>query len=572
MNFRDFGLAEPIVRAISKEGYSVATPIQAQAIPVVLEGHDVIGIAQTGTGKTAAFALPIINQLISSKAGRDSGHRPVQVLILASTRELAIQIHESFKNYGAFASVRSTTIYGGVGQQPQVRALRAGVDVVVATPGRLMDLIQQKLISLSDVHTLVLDEADRMLDMGFFPAIRRILKYVPTKRQTLMFSATMKPEIRDLAGSILNNPVSISIEPKQKTTELVEQSVCFVPQKQKTRLLIELITRANPGRAIVFSRTKHGADRIVRHLTAAGLRAEAIHANKSQNRRQRILEEFKSQSPPILVATDIAARGIDVDAVSHVFIHDMPTEEETYVHRIGRSGRAGATGISIALCDPDERRMLRSIEKLIGMSIPVQEVEGFDFSAALDSSDSDSSDRGQRRGRSGSQRAAQPSGRGRSAGDGQERRQSTGGRETSRGEGYSVHRRFEKPARSDSGRGQERRGNASPGKAPQGNTSGRRTESSSTGRRSESAASDSSRRPAGGTPAGRTPAGRTPASQARPQMTARPSAEPRTARPRPPQNDDYFGDGLFVEGSAESSGSEQRPAGRRRKRPARTNT
>lgn len=567
MNFRDFGLAEPIVRAISKEGYSVATPIQAQAIPVVLKGHDVIGIAQTGTGKTAAFALPIINQLITSKAGRDSGHRPVQVLILASTRELAIQIHESFKSYGAFTSVRSTTIYGGVGQQPQVRALRAGVDVVVATPGRLMDLIQQKLISLSDVHTLVLDEADRMLDMGFFPAIRRILKYVPAKRQTLMFSATMKPDIRDLASSILNNPVSISIEPKQKTTELVEQSVCFVPQKQKTRLLIELITRANPSRAIVFSRTKHGADRIVRHMTAAGFRAEAIHANKSQNRRQRILEEFKSQSPPILVATDIAARGIDVDGVSHVFIHDMPTEEETYVHRIGRSGRAGATGISIALCDPDERRMLRSIEKLIGMSIPVEEVEGFDFSAALDSAESDSSERGPRQRRPSAPRGSQPSGRGRSAGDGQERRQSPSGGNAVRSEGYSVHRRFEKPARSESGRGQERRGNASPGKSnpgksSQGNTSARRPEASSGGRRSESPVSDSGRRPAT----------RTQESQARPQMTARPTSEPRTARPRPPQNDDYRGDGLFVEGSTENSASEQHPAGRRPKPPARTNT
>ena len=310
MNFGDFGLAEPIVRAISKEGYSVATPIQAQSIPVVLKGHDVIGIAQTGTGKTAAFALPIIHRLVTSRKKRDTEHRVVKVLILASTRELALQIYESFKSYGAFASIRATTIYGGVGQQPQVRALRQGVHVVVATPGRLMDLIQQKLISLADVHTLVLDEADRMLDMGFFPAIRRILKYVPTKRQTLMFSATMKPEIRDLAGSILNDPVSISIEPKHKTTELVEQSVCFVPQKQKTRLLIELITRANPGRAIVFSRTKHGADRIVRHMVAAGFRAEAIHANKSQNKRQRMLEDFKSTAPPILVATDIAARGI----------------------------------------------------------------------------------------------------------------------------------------------------------------------------------------------------------------------------------------------------------------------
>jgi ATP-dependent RNA helicase RhlE len=248
--------------------------------------------------------------------------------------------------------------------------------------------------------------------------------------------------------------------------------------------------------------------------------------------------------------------------VSHVFIHDMPTEEETYVHRIGRSGRAGATGISVALCDPDERRMLRSIEKLIGMSIPVEEVEGFDFSAALDSAESDSSERGPRQRRPSAPRGSQQSGRGQSAGDGQERRQSAGGREATRNEGYSVHRRFEKPARSESGRGQERRGNASPGKSSSGNTSGRRPEASSGGRRSESAESNSGRRPAT----------RTPTSQARPQMTARPTSEPRTARPRPPQNDDYFGDGLFVEGSTESSGSEQRPAGRRRKRPARTNT
>jgi ATP-dependent RNA helicase RhlE len=563
MNFGDFGLAEPIVRAISKEGYSVATPIQAQSIPVVLEGHDVIGIAQTGTGKTAAFALPIIHQLVTSKTRRDAGVRPVQVLILASTRELAIQIHESFKNYGAFASIRATTIYGGVGQQPQVRALRQGVDVVVATPGRLMDLIQQKLISLADVHTLVLDEADRMLDMGFFPAIRRILKYVPTKRQTLMFSATMKPEIRELAGSILHNPVSISIEPKQKTTELVDQSVCFVPQKQKTRLLIELITRANPARAIVFSRTKHGADRIVRHMVAAGFQAEAIHANKSQNKRQRILEQFKSTAPPILVATDIAARGIDVDGVSHVFIHDMPTEEETYVHRIGRSGRAGATGVSIALCDPDERRMLRSIEKLIGMSIPVQEVEGFDFSAALDSTDVERPDRPQRRGRQGSPLSPNAAGRGRSR-DGQERRPPTGGREVARSsDNYSVHRRFEKPARTepgrDGGRSAERRGSAGSGGQGRGNTVGRRDDGAV------------SRRPEGSVPRSQSAQSR-PQGSSRPVNNARPSSEPRTARPRPSQSDDFFGDGLFVEGSAEKSGSEQGPARRRRKRPTRTNT
>jgi ATP-dependent RNA helicase RhlE len=558
MNFRDFGLAEPIVRAISKEGYSVATPIQAQSIPVVLKGHDVIGIAQTGTGKTAAFALPIINQLVTSKVKRDAGHRPVQVLILASTRELALQIYESFKNYGAFASIRATTIYGGVGQQPQVRALRQGVDVVVATPGRLMDLIQQKLINLSNVHTLVLDEADRMLDMGFFPAIRRILKYVPSKRQTLMFSATMKPEIRELASSMLVDPVSISIEPKQKTTELVEQSVCFVPQKQKTRLLIELLNRVNPSRAIVFSRTKHGADRIVRHMTAAGFRAEAIHANKSQNKRQRILEDFKSTAPPILVATDIAARGIDVDGVSHVFIHDMPTEEETYVHRIGRSGRAGVTGVSIALCDPDERRMLRSIEKLIGMSIPVQEVEGFDFSAALDSADAERPARGPRRGRPDSPRSPQAARRGRASGEVRERRPPAGGRETARGnDGHSVHRRFEKPSRNDSGRdagrGQERRGNASGG-GPDRRSPDSRRDSASSGRRNQSTAP------------------RNQSAQLRPQNNVRSASEPRTTRPRPPQSDDLFGDGLFAEGSVEKSGSEKSPAQRRRKRPAKTNT
>jgi ATP-dependent RNA helicase RhlE len=379
MNFRDFGLAEPLLRAVLHEGYTVATPIQSKAIPTVLEGHDVIGIAQTGTGKTAAFALPILHRLLESAALKKSGPRPIRVLVLASTRELAVQIHESFSNYGAFASLKVATIYGGVGQQPQVKALRTGVDIVVATPGRLLDLMKQGFVNLEGLQTLVLDEADRMLDMGFFPAIRRILEHVPRNRQTLLFSATMKPEIRELASSILKNPVSISIVPQQKTTDLVEQSVCFVPQKQKTRLLIELIAQHKPTRTLVFSRTKHGADRIVRNLTAAGLRAEAIHANKSQNKRQRTLEDFKSQRPPILVATDIAARGIDVDAISHVFNHDMPTEEETYVHRIGRSGRAGASGIAISLCDPDERRMLRSIEKLIGQKIEILEVPGFDM-------------------------------------------------------------------------------------------------------------------------------------------------------------------------------------------------
>lgn len=412
MKFSELGLCEPLVRAVTEAGYAIPTPIQQQAIPAVLEGRDVVGIAQTGTGKTAAFALPLLHQL---QRGSDAGGRPervrgerprvrpVRVLVLASTRELALQIHESFRGYGAFAAVRSAVVYGGVGMQPQIRALRDGADIVVATPGRLLDLMQQGCASMESLQVLVLDEADRMLDMGFLPAIRRVLQRIPKQRQTLLFSATMRPEIRELAATILRDPVNISIEPKQKTTELVEQSVCIVPQKQKTALLVQLLNRLVPQRAIVFSRTKHGADRIVRQLTKAGLTAAAIHANKSQNRRQRTLEEFRGKRPPILVATDIAARGIDVDQVSHVFNYDMPTEEETYVHRIGRSGRAGAVGEAVSLCDPEERRMLRSIEKLIGFSIRQLSLADFDLSESATLSDdrgegSERSGRGERRG------------------------------------------------------------------------------------------------------------------------------------------------------------------------------
>jgi len=407
MNFRDFGLAEPLVRAVAAQGYSVPTPIQQQAIPVVLSGRDVVGIAQTGTGKTAAFALPLLHRLhTTAPAGPGSGSRrgtprAPRVLVLASTRELALQIRDSFADYGASSGVRIAVIYGGVGQEPQTRALQSGVDILVATPGRLLDLMQQGHCSLETIKVLVLDEADRMLDMGFFPAIRRILQKVPKARQTLMFSATMKPEIRELADSMLSDPVSITIEPKQKTTELVTQSVAIVPQKQKIHALVHLIHQLVPSRCIVFSRTKHGADRIVRQLTTAGLTAAAIHANKSQNKRLRILEEFRSSAPPVLVATDIAARGIDVDAVSHVFNFDMPTEEETYVHRIGRAGRAGTSGVAVSLCDPEERRMLRSIEKLIGFNIAAQSLDGLELrnTPAADSNsstDSSSTSRRQR--------------------------------------------------------------------------------------------------------------------------------------------------------------------------------
>ncbi len=546
MNFRDFGLAEPIVRAVLQEGYSVATPIQEQAIPTVLDGHDVIGIAQTGTGKTAAFALPILHRLTSTETKKSSSVRKIRVLVLASTRELAVQIHDSFRNYGAFAAVRVATIYGGVGQHPQVKALRDGVDVVVATPGRLLDLMKQGYVHLEGVQTLVLDEADRMLDMGFFPAIRRILEHVPRKRQTLMFSATMKPEIRELANSILTNPVSISIIPKHKTTDLVEQSVCFVPQKQKTRLLIELIAQRRPTRTIVFSRTKHGADRIVRHLAAAGLRAEAIHANKSQNKRQRTLDDFKSERPPILVATDIAARGIDVDNVSHIFNHDMPTEEETYVHRIGRSGRAGATGEAISLCDPDERRMLKSIEKLIGMQIAVEEVAGFDFKPTAEESAAP-----ERRERSGGNR----NDRGRSGSSPRPRAQQSGRAGTYRTEGGSAQAEAARTSRGGRSNDGQRQDNG-----------GRRR-------------SGSDRSAVQNTGTRRSSAGRGESQQQSPEVANGALATRRTASDRPAQkrpvsrreSDGSFGDGVYHNDPADSpsvKSGDQSPAPRRRRRPA----
>ena len=582
MNFRDFGLAEPLLRAVLQEGYTVATPIQAQAIPTVLEGHDVIGIAQTGTGKTAAFALPILHRLLNAAPAAKAGPRQIRVLVLASTRELAVQIHESFTNYGAFASIRVATIYGGVGQQPQVSALRKGVDVVVATPGRLLDLIKQGYVHLEGLNTLVLDEADRMLDMGFFPAIRRILEHVPRKRQTLMFSATMKPEIRDLANSILNNPVSIQIVPKQKTTELVEQSVCFVPQKQKTRLLIELLVQHKPSRAIVFSRTKHGADRIVRNLVAAGFKSEAIHANKSQNKRQRILDEFKGQRPPILVATDIAARGIDVDLVSHVYLHDMPTEEETYVHRIGRSGRAGATGVAVSLCDSEERRMLKSIEKLIGMKIDVLEVPGFDMNQHVEEAPRESGDsrRGQGRGdrpQRGGQRPGQHSGRLHplqaargerpSQSDRDDRPRNPAPARDDRPRSPRASDRTE-PPRKDLGREAERQRRPDPRRqdAPVANAGLRRQ----TARPQQSDRSSQGGRPQNsGRPQqpGRAPQGRP--SQSGP-LAGRTQAARRTVANDSRNDALSFGDGIDVEERQSSARGERRPE--RRQRPAaRTN-
>jgi ATP-dependent RNA helicase RhlE len=381
MHFSDFGLADSLLRAVVARGYTIPTPVQAQSIPHVLEGRDVLACAQTGTGKTAAFALPILHRLSNvagqskadnasngaashAKAAPRGGARKIRVLVLSPTRELTAQIFDSFRAYGSHTGLRSTVIFGGVGYRPQIQALQQGVDIVIATPGRLLDLMQQGHVDLSAVETFVLDEADRMLDMGFMPDIRRLVAKLPAKRQTVMFSATMPEPIERLANAILRNPAQVRIAPVKETTELIEQRVCFIPTKLKPRLLTKLLGQG-VERAIVFTRTKHGANRVTKQLCAAGIPAQAIHGNKSQAARQRSLASFKSNRPPVLVATDVAARGIDVSGVSHVFNYDLPDEPETYVHRIGRTGRAGATGIAIAFCDQAERSMLKSIERLI---------------------------------------------------------------------------------------------------------------------------------------------------------------------------------------------------------------
>jgi ATP-dependent RNA helicase RhlE len=370
MLFADLRLADPILRAVTTENYTTATPIQAQAIPPVLEGKDVMGCAQTGTGKTAAFALPLLHRL--STTPPPAGPKRVRCLVLCPTRELATQIAESFRTYGKFLPLRCAVVFGGVGQWPQVEAIKKGVEVLIATPGRLIDLMNQNLADLRGVETLVLDEADRMLDMGFIPDIRRIVQVLPVKRQTLMFSATMPSDIRRLAESILKNPVSISVAPVASTAAGIDESVYFVQRSNKPALLAHLVDNLPMTRAIVFTRTKHGADRLVRHLHIRGIRAEAIHGNKTQNARQRALQNFRSEKTPVLVATDIASRGIDIDGITHVVNYDLTHEPETYVHRIGRTARAGATGMAIALCDPEELPNLRAIERLIRRPIPVK--------------------------------------------------------------------------------------------------------------------------------------------------------------------------------------------------------
>ncbi len=376
MTFKELKIIDPILRALSDQGYSNPTPIQSQSIPILLGGKDLLGCAQTGTGKTAAFAIPILQQLYVNRQ-QHKGKRLIKALVVTPTRELAIQIGESFTAYGKYTNIRNTVIYGGVKQGTQTQMLQKGIDILVATPGRLLDLIGQGFISLKQVRYVVLDEADHMLDMGFIHDIRRIIALLPEKRQSLFFSATMPPDIIKLSGKILGNPAKVSINPKQTTAERVEQSVYFVNKKSKPKLLVHLLKEGQPDSVLIFSRTKYGADKIVRFLGKAELKAEAIHGNKSQNARQRALKNFKNGQTSILVATDIAARGIDVEDISYVINFDLPNIPETYVHRIGRTGRASASGVALSFCDMEERPFLKDIQKLIGEEIIVVEDHPF---------------------------------------------------------------------------------------------------------------------------------------------------------------------------------------------------
>jgi len=372
--FEELGLDPALLRALATEGYTVPTPIQVQAIPLVLAGRDVQGIAQTGTGKTAAFALPILQRLAAER--RQPPRGGCRVLVLSPTRELASQIADSFRAYGANIGCRVTVMFGGVPKGKQVRAMERGVDVLVATPGRLLDHMQDRTVRLDHVEILVLDEADHMLDLGFIVPIKRIVATIPSRRQTLFFSATMPNEIGKLAGNMLNNPAHVAVAPVATTVERVEQAVIFTDQAQKRHALIALLRGPADGRTLVFSRTKHGADKIVKQLGESGLPSVAIHGNKSQGQRERALEQFKTGECRVLIATDIAARGIDVDGVKHVVNFDLPNVPESYVHRIGRTARAGKDGMAISLCAPDERPFLKDIEKLIRAKVPVISVPG----------------------------------------------------------------------------------------------------------------------------------------------------------------------------------------------------
>jgi ATP-dependent RNA helicase RhlE len=370
-SFDDFRLNTAITRALAEEKYLIPTPIQVQTIPTVMSSRDVIGIAQTGTGKTAAFALPILHYLAAH--ARPATRKSCRVLVLSPTRELSSQILESFRTYGRHLQIRTALAIGGVSMSGQVRALLNGVDVLVATPGRLIDLVQSNGLRLNQVECLVLDEADRMLDMGFIRDIRKIVAKLPVQRQTLMFSATMPRAISELAAQMLRDPIKVAVAPTAATADRIEQRLIRVDRAAKPAVLIDLLRREKVDRALIFTRTKHGADKVVRGLVGAGIAAHAIHGNKSQNQRQSVLAAFRNGATRILVATDIAARGIDVDGISHVINFDLPNVPETYVHRIGRTARAGAQGVAVSLCDTEEAAFVKAIEKLIRMSIPASD-------------------------------------------------------------------------------------------------------------------------------------------------------------------------------------------------------
>lgn len=368
MNFNQLAITPSIQRALTDAGYTKATEIQSKAIPAILNGNDILGCAQTGTGKTAAFAIPILQKLQS-----DHKQAGIRVLVLTPTRELALQIEENFNAYAKYLDIKSLAIFGGVPQGKQVMKLKKGVSVLIATPGRLMDLMQQGFADISKINTLVLDEADHMLDIGFINDIKKVLTHIPATRQTLFFSATMPKAIRKFADAILNKPVEITVNPISSTAQTVQQSVYFVEKGEKAGLLVHLLNDTSIGRSLVFTRTKHGADKLVKQLSKTGIGAAAIHGNKSQNARHRALNDFKNSSIRVLVATDIASRGIDIDELPHVVNYELPDVPETYVHRIGRTGRAGKDGVAISFCDREQRSELKDIQKLIGFDMPVKQ-------------------------------------------------------------------------------------------------------------------------------------------------------------------------------------------------------
>lgn len=379
MSFESLNLIEPIQKALTAEGYTTPTPIQAQAIPIILQGIDLLGVAQTGTGKTAAFAIPIL-QLLHKNHTFNKGKRSIKALIITPTRELAIQIDDSFESYGKYTGLTHTVIFGGVKQGKQTDALQNGVDILVATPGRLLDLINQRFISLKDIQLFVLDEADRMLDMGFVHDIKKVLAILPERRQSLFFSATMPPEIQKLSENILYKPQKVEVTPVSSTADTIKQALYFVDKNNKNALLLDILADKAIETALVFTRTKHGADKVVKTLLKSNIKAEAIHGNKAQNARQRALENFKAKTTRVLVATDIAARGIDVDDLAYVINFEMPNIPETYVHRIGRTGRAGANGTAFSFCETEEIPYLKDIQKLIGKKIPVIEKHDYPMS------------------------------------------------------------------------------------------------------------------------------------------------------------------------------------------------